>query len=127
MFIISLGNSIELESSPRSQAIRTSEYGRLNQPITAHVVVPERSNEYKRIYERNFVYPRVPDEREASMHSRNQVSLQWRLRLLKIAKSIKFLLGRIEKNHRPCSYPCCSCAHLHPVMRASSHVHADFE
>ena len=46
MFIISLGNSIELESTPRSQAVRISEYGRLNQPITAHVVVPERSSEY---------------------------------------------------------------------------------
>ena len=124
MFIISLGNSIELESTPRSQAVRTSEYGRLNQPITEHVVVPERSNEY------NYVILCILEFRmnvRLQCIQENQASLQWRLRLLKIAKSITFLLGTIEKNHRPCSYPCCSCAHLRPVMRVSSHVHADFE
>ena len=34
IFIISLGNWIELESTPRSQAVRTLEYGPLNQPIS---------------------------------------------------------------------------------------------
>ena len=43
MFITSLGNLIELESTPHSQADRTLEYGLLNQPITAHLV-PERYN-----------------------------------------------------------------------------------
>lgn len=32
MFIISLGNKFELESTPRSQAVRTLEHGLLNQP-----------------------------------------------------------------------------------------------
>ena len=41
MFILFLGKCIELESSPRSQAVRTVECGSLSQPITAHVV-PER-------------------------------------------------------------------------------------
>ena len=35
MFITSLGNLIELESTPHSQADHTLEYGLLNQPITA--------------------------------------------------------------------------------------------
>lgn len=43
MFITSLGNLIELESTPHSQADHTLEYGLLNQPITAHLV-PERYN-----------------------------------------------------------------------------------
>jgi len=43
---ISLGNWIELESTPRSQAVRTLVYGPLNQPITAHLV-PERHNKGK--------------------------------------------------------------------------------
>jgi len=34
MFIISLGNKFELESTPRSQAVRTLEHGLLNQPIS---------------------------------------------------------------------------------------------
>ena len=34
-FFISVGNWIELESTPQSQAVRTLEYGLLNQPITA--------------------------------------------------------------------------------------------
>ena len=38
IFIISLGNWIELESTPRSQAVRALKYGPLNQPITAHLV-----------------------------------------------------------------------------------------
>ena len=45
MIIISSGNWIEMESTPRSQAIRTLEYGLLNQPITAHVL-PKRYNKY---------------------------------------------------------------------------------
>ena len=43
MFIISLGNSIEQESTLQSQAVCTLEYRPLNQPITAHIV-PERYN-----------------------------------------------------------------------------------
>ena len=42
-FIISLGNWIEQESTPQSQAVCTLEYRPLNQPITAHIV-PERYN-----------------------------------------------------------------------------------
>lgn len=43
MFIRSPGNLIELEHSPWSQVVSTSEYGLLNQPILAHVV-----SKYKR-------------------------------------------------------------------------------
>ena len=43
MFVLSLGNSLALESTPRSQAVRTLEHGPLNQPITA-LVVPQRCN-----------------------------------------------------------------------------------
>lgn len=36
-----VGDLIELQSTPRSQGVRASEYGPLNQPISAHLV-PER-------------------------------------------------------------------------------------
>ena len=41
MFMISLGNWIELESKLQSQSVHTLEYRALNQPITAHLL-PER-------------------------------------------------------------------------------------
>ena len=43
MFIISLGNLLELETTPWSQAVRALEYGPLNQPISNHA----RSTWYK--------------------------------------------------------------------------------
>ena len=43
MFIISLGNGIELESTLQSRTVCTLEYTPLNQPITVHIV-PERCN-----------------------------------------------------------------------------------
>ena len=39
MFIVFLGNCIELESIPQGQAVRTKPYGPLNQPITAHLLL----------------------------------------------------------------------------------------
>ena len=39
MFTLSLGNCIELERAPPSQAVSTLEFGPLSQPITAHVVI----------------------------------------------------------------------------------------
>ena len=38
-FIKSLGNLIQLESTPWSQVVHTLEYRRLNEPIPAHLVV----------------------------------------------------------------------------------------
>ena len=38
MFITSLGNWIALQSTPRSEAVRTLEYGLLIQPLTVHIV-----------------------------------------------------------------------------------------
>ena len=44
MFIISHGNSIGPESTPGSQAVHTSEYGPLTQPITAYLVTKRYDN-----------------------------------------------------------------------------------
>lgn len=43
-FIRPLRNWIELESTPRSQAVRTLQYRLLNQPITAHLVAERCDN-----------------------------------------------------------------------------------
>lgn len=43
MFIVSLGNLIELKSTPQSQAVNSSDYEPVNQPITVHIVL-ERCN-----------------------------------------------------------------------------------
>ena len=43
MFITSVGNWVELESTSRTQGVRTLEYGPLNRPITAYVL-PGRYN-----------------------------------------------------------------------------------
>ena len=45
-----------MESTTRSQAVRTLEQGPLNQPITAHFV-PERFN--KQIYQRLYKLPKA--------------------------------------------------------------------
>ena len=42
-FLVCFPAQVELESTPGSQAVHTLEYGLLNQPITAHLVL-ERSN-----------------------------------------------------------------------------------
>lgn len=43
MFIVSIGNLIELKSTPQSQAVNSSDYEPVNQPITVHTVL-ERCN-----------------------------------------------------------------------------------
>lgn len=43
IFIVSLGNLIELKSTPQSQAVNSSDYELVNQPITVHIVL-ERCN-----------------------------------------------------------------------------------
>ena len=43
MFIVPLGNWIQLESTPQSQAVCTLECRPLNQPITLHLV-PDKYN-----------------------------------------------------------------------------------
>lgn len=49
MLITSLGNLIELESTPQRQAVHTLEYRLLNEPITVHVV-PERYDDNNNYY-----------------------------------------------------------------------------
>ena len=56
MFIISLGNWIELESTPQSQAVHTSEYGPLNQPITAHLVPESYNKRLKTLSEKEVIF-----------------------------------------------------------------------
>ena len=56
MFIISLGNWIELQSTPQSQAVHTSEYGPLNQPITAHLVPKSYNKRLKTLDEKEAVF-----------------------------------------------------------------------
>ena len=57
MFIISLGNWTELESRPQSQAVHTSEYRPLNQPITAQLV-PESYNKRLKTWKWNYGWRR---------------------------------------------------------------------
>lgn len=45
MFTLSLGNCIELERTPPSQAVPTLEFGPLSQPITVHIVIMRNNHQ----------------------------------------------------------------------------------
>ena len=72
MFIKSLGNWIEWESTPQIQAVCTLEYGLLNQPIKVHVV-PERYNNNNNNFNTIFT-------RERKLSPRNKKNLLFWLR-----------------------------------------------